>query len=158
MAAPGDTGEMIEEMMRHGAAIAQMEERVGSQVTLPPGAEEGEFKPTAQGMTASPHAILADQSGVRFMSEGGSYMAYCKAMLERNKVVPAVPSWAVFDNQYMRSYMLAGPMPGARKPQRWYDEGYLKKADTIEDLARQLNIDAARLRATVERQRPVGQG
>src|SRR3546814_9683806 len=31
MAAPGDTGEMIEEMMRHGAAIAQMEERVGNQ-------------------------------------------------------------------------------------------------------------------------------
>jgi hypothetical protein len=50
------------------------------------------------------------------------------------------------------------PDAGARKPQRWYDEGYLKKADTIEDLARQLNIDAARLRATVERQRPVGQG
>src|SRR3546814_16611636 len=36
MAAPGDTGEMIEEMMRHGAAIAQMEERVGNQQTHPP--------------------------------------------------------------------------------------------------------------------------
>jgi 3-oxosteroid 1-dehydrogenase len=151
MAAPGDTGEMIEEMMRQGAAIAQMEERVGNQVTLPPGAEESEAKPTAQGMTASPHAILVDQSGVRYMNEGGSYMAYCKAMLERNKVVPAVPSWAVFDNQYMRNYMLAGTMPGSKKPQRWYDEGYLKKADTIEELARQLNIDAAALKGTVER-------
>jgi 3-oxosteroid 1-dehydrogenase len=151
MAAPGDTGEMIEEMMRHGAAIAQMEERVGCQVTLPPGAEESEFKPTAQGMTASPHVILVDQSGVRYMNEGGSYMAYCKAILERNKTVPAVPSWAVFDSQYMRKYMLAGTMPGSTKPQRWYDEGYLRKADTIEELARKLNIDPARLRATVER-------
>jgi 3-oxosteroid 1-dehydrogenase len=151
MAAPGDTGEMIEEMMRHGAAIAQMEERVGTQVTLPPGAEESEFKPTAQGMTASPHAILVDQSGVRYMNEGGSYMAYCKGMLARNKVVPAVPSWAVFDNQYMRKYMLAGTMPGSTKPQRWYDEGYLKKADTVEELARQLKIDSAALKATVER-------
>jgi 3-oxosteroid 1-dehydrogenase len=120
---------MIEEMMRHGAAIAQMEERVGCQVTLPPGAEESEFKPTAQGMTASPHVILVDQSGVRYMNEGGSYMAYCKAILERNKTVPAVPSWAVFDSQYMRKYMLAGTMPGSTKPQRWYDEGYLRKAD-----------------------------
>ena len=94
MASPGDTGEMIEEMMRQGAAIAQMEERVGCQVTLPPGAEDSEFKPTAQGMTASPHVILVDQSGVRYMNEGGSYMAYCKAMLERNKTVSAVPSWA----------------------------------------------------------------
>lgn len=151
MAAPGDTGEMIEEMMRQGAAIAQMEERVGCQVTLPPGALESEFKPTAQAMTASPHAILVDQSGVRYMNEGGSYMAYCKTMLERNKTVPAVPSWAVFDSQYMRNYMLAGTMPGSQKPQRWYDEGYLKKADSIEQLAQQLRTDPATLKATVGR-------
>ena len=151
MAAPGDTGEMIEEMMRHGAAIAQMEERVGCQVTLPPGALESEAKPTAQAVTAAPHAILVDQSGVRYMNEGGSYMAYCKAMLERNKVVPAVPSWAVLDSQYLRNYMLAGTMGGTNKPQRWYDEGYLKKADTIEALAQQLNIEPATLKGTVDR-------
>ena len=151
MAAPGDTGEIIEEMVRCGAAIAQMEERVGCQLTLPPGSEGSELKPTVQGMTASPHAILVDQSGVRYMNEGGSYMAYCKAMLERNKVVPAVPSWAVVDSQYMRYYMFAGTMAGSTKPQRWYDEGYLKKADTIEELARQLNIDSATLKGTVER-------
>jgi 3-oxosteroid 1-dehydrogenase len=85
------------------------------------------------------------------MNEGGSYMAYCKAMLERNKVVPAVPSWAVFDSQYVRNYMLAGTMPGSKKPQRWYDEGYLKKSDAIEELARHLNIDPGTLKATVAR-------
>jgi 3-oxosteroid 1-dehydrogenase len=151
MCAPGDTGEMIEEMMRHGAIIAQMEERVGCQMTLPPGAEDSESKPGVQGMTASPHVILVDQSGVRYVNEGGSYMAYCKAMLERNKVVPAVPSWAVFDNQYMRNYMLAGTMPGSKKPQRWYEEGYLKKGETIEELARLLRIDPNTLQATVGR-------
>jgi 3-oxosteroid 1-dehydrogenase len=151
MATPGDTGEMIEEMMRHGAVVAQMNERVGNQQTLPPGAEESEIKAGVQGMTASPHVILVDQSGVRYMNEGGSYMAYCKAMLERNKTVPAVPSWAVFDSQYMRKYMLAGTMPGSKKPQQWYESGYLKKADTIEALAHQLNIDPATLKATVDR-------
>ena len=151
MAAPGDTGEMIEEMERHGAVLAQMQERVGTQVTLPPGAEDSEAKPTAQGITAAPHAILVDQSGVRYMNEGGSYMAYCKAMLERNKTIPAVPSWAVLDSQYMRNYMLAGTMAGSAKPQRWFDDGYLKKADSIEALARQLNIEPATLRATVDR-------
>ena len=102
-------------------------------------------------MTASPHAILVDQTGVRYMNEGGSYMAYCKQMLERNKTIPSVPSWAVFDSQYMRKYMLAGTMPGSRKPQRWYDEGYLKQADSIEGLARQLEIDPGALKATIER-------
>lgn len=151
MAIAGDTGEMIEEMMRHGAAIAQMNERVGNQQTLPPGAEDNEAKPTAQALTASPHVILVDQSGVRYMNEGGSYMAYCKAMLERNKTVPAVPSWAVFDSQYMRKYMLAGTMPGSEKPQHWYDQGYLKKGNTIEELARQIKIEPATLKDTVER-------
>jgi 3-oxosteroid 1-dehydrogenase len=151
MAAPGDTGEMIEEMMRHGAAVAQMEERVGNQQTLPPGAENSEAKPTAQALTAAPHCILVDQSGVRYMNEGGSYMAYCKAMLARDKTVPAVPSWAVLDSQYMRKYLFAGTMPGAAKPQQWYDSGYLKKADSIEALAQSLNIDPATLRKTVDR-------
>jgi 3-oxosteroid 1-dehydrogenase len=151
MAAPGDTGEMIEEMMRHGAAVAQMDERVGNQQTLPPGAEDSEAKPTAQAMTASPHCILVDGSGVRYLNEGGSYMAYCKAMLERNKTVPAVPSWAVFDSQYLRKYMLAGTLPGSAKPQAWYDSGYLKKADSLAALAGLLNIDTATLEATVAR-------
>jgi 3-oxosteroid 1-dehydrogenase len=151
LAPPGDTGEMIEEMMRHGAAIAQMEERVGHQITLPPGSESSEFKPTVQRLTAAPHAILVDQSGVRYMNEGGSYMAYCKAMVERNQEVPAVPSWAVFDSQYMRKYMLAGTLPGSSKPRNWYDSGYLRKAHTIEELARQLKIEPATLKATIER-------
>ncbi|MFP5304906.1 MAG: FAD-dependent oxidoreductase [Gammaproteobacteria bacterium] len=151
MAAPGDTGEMIEEMLRIGAAVAQMDERVGNQQTLPPGAEDAEAKPTAQAMTASPHCILVDGSGVRYLNEGGSYMEDCKRMLERHKSVPAVPSWAVFDSQYMDKYMLAGTMPGSPKPQHWYDSGYLKKADTIEELARRLDIEPATLKSTVER-------
>lgn len=151
MATPGDTGEMIEEMMRHGAAIAQMEERVGNQQTHPPGAADGEVKPTAQALTASPHVILVDQSGVRYMNEGGSYMAYCKAMLERHKTVPAVPSWAVFDSQFFSKYMFAGTMPGKEKPRHWYQQGYLKKADSLEALARELNMSPSTLAATVER-------
>jgi 3-oxosteroid 1-dehydrogenase len=144
----GDTGEMIEEMMRHGAAIAQMEEMVGHQSTVPPGPISGAMRPSVQSLTAGPHAILVDQTGVRYMSEGGSYMAYCQTMLQRPN---SSPSYAIFDSYVMRNYMLAGTMPGSRKPQDWYDTGYLKKADTIEDLARQLNVDPATLKATVDR-------
>ncbi len=151
LASPGDTGEMIEEMLRHGAAPAQLEEFVGFQATVPPGYENEEFKPGMQGMTAAPHAILVDRSGVRYMNEGGSYMAYCKGMLERDREVPAVPSWAIFDSQHIRKYMLAGTMPGSEKPQEWYDSGYLKKAATLEDLARQIEVDPAVLVSTVAR-------
>ena len=53
-----------------------MEEMVGFQTTLPPGSENDVVKPGVQNMTAAPHAILVDQSAVRYMNEGGSYMAY----------------------------------------------------------------------------------
>lgn len=149
--AEGDTGEMILEMMRHGAAIAQMEEMVGNQMSIPPGVEDAPIKPVVQGMTAAPHAILVDQSGARYMNEGGSYMAYCKGMLERNREVPAVPSWAILDSQFLRQYMLAGTMPGTRKPDRWYEEGFLRKADTIVELADLLNIHPSTLSETVRR-------
>jgi 3-oxosteroid 1-dehydrogenase len=151
MASPGDTGEMIEEMMRIGAATAQMDERVGNQCTLPPGFENLDLKPAAQSITAKPHAILVDQTGVRYMTEGGSYMQYCKEMLARNKSVPAIPSYAILDTQYMAKYMLAGTFPGSPKPQAWFDSGYLKKADTIEGLAQQLKMEPTTLKQTVDR-------
>ena len=62
-----------------------------------------------------------------------------------------MPSWALFDAQYMRKYILAGTMPGTKKPPRWYEEGYLKTADSIEGLAASLQVDPATLKATVER-------
>jgi 3-oxosteroid 1-dehydrogenase len=150
-AADGDTGEMIREMERLGAAIGQMEEMVGYQSTIPPGAETGYIKPPAQSLTAKPHAILVDQSGVRYQNEGGSYMAFCKAMLQRNKTVPAVPSWAIFDARFIADYMLAGTMPGANKPAAWTEQGYLRQAGSIEELAAKLDIDPAMLRSTVDR-------
>jgi len=128
-----------------------MEEMVGNQMSIPPGMEEAAVKPVVQGVTASPHAILVDQSGLRYMNEGGSYMAYCQGMLARNKTVPAVPSWAIMDSQFMKNYALITPLPGTKKPQEWYDSGFLKKADTIEELAGLLNIDPATLRGTVDR-------
>jgi 3-oxosteroid 1-dehydrogenase len=149
--AEGDTGEMIREMMRHGAAIAQMEEMVGNQMSIPPGMENDAVKPVVQGVTAAPHAILVDQTGVRYMNESGSYMTYCQGMLARHKIAPAVPSWAIMDTQFMKNYPLVTPFPTTKRPQEWFDSGYMKRAETIEELATMLKIEPATLRATVDR-------
>lgn len=150
-ALPTDTGEMIQEMQRLGAALAQMDEMVGNQCVLPPESQEGEIQFGAQAITAKPHAILVDQQGQRYMNEGGSYMAYCKAMLVRNNTVPAVPSWAIFDSQFLSKYMIAGTMPGKKKPAAWYSSGFLKKADSLQELAGLLSIPESLLESTVER-------
>ena len=66
---------------------------VGYQSALAPGWETDYVKPTGQPLTGRPGAILVDQSGVRYLNEGGSYELYCQKMIERNRTVPAVPSW-----------------------------------------------------------------
>lgn len=149
--AEGDTGEMIQEMMRHGAAIAQMDSFIGSPLSLPPGSEAAPIKPGAQGITAAPHAILVDQSGIRYLNEGGSYTEYCQRMIERNKQKPAIPSYAIFDSRVMKNVMIGGTMPGSKKPDSWTEQGYLRTADTIEGLAESLNIEPVTLRKTVDR-------
>jgi 3-oxosteroid 1-dehydrogenase len=146
-AAPGDTGDMHLELMRIGAAMAQMEEMVGNQMTLPPGAGPQGI----QMQLAKPNAFLADQSGQRYMNEGGSYMAFCQGMLARHETVPAVPSWMVMDSRFLRTYMLANSMPGTSKPKAWLDEGYLRKGATIEALASACGMDPGKLKATTER-------
>jgi len=146
--ASGDTGEMIEAGMRAGAAIAQMDQRVGSPCALPP--ENPAMKPGMQGDIAKPHSIVVDQTGERYMRESSSYMEIAKAMLARNKQAPANPSWMILDSQYLEKYMLAGKMPG-KKPKNWTSENFLLAGDTIEALASACKIEPARLKATVER-------
>ncbi|MCB2078015.1 MAG: FAD-dependent oxidoreductase [Novosphingobium sp.] len=146
--APGDTGDMHRELMRIGAHMAQMDEFVGNQMVLPPGAVEAAG---VQPQITKPHSILVDQTGQRYMNEGGSYMLFCQGMLERHEQVPAVPSWWIVDSQFMRTYMIADTMPGSQKPKEWFDSGFMKKADTIGELAVACGIDPASLEATVER-------
>ena len=146
-AAPGDTGDMHRELMRHGAAMAQMDEMIGCQMTLPPG-----MGPQAmQQQIGKPHAFMVDQSGMRYMSEAGSYMEFCQKILRRHRETPAIPSWMIFDSQFMSDYMLANTMPGTAKPQEWIDEKYLRQGITIEELAVACNIPPDTLRMTVDR-------
>lgn len=146
-AAPGDTGDMHRELIRIGARMAQMDEFIGNQMTVPPG-----VGPVAvQQQLCKPHAFLVDQSGERYMNECGSYMEFCQRMLERHRTVPAIPSWMIFDHRFIQDYMLGSSMPGVKKPVRWYDERYLRQGSTIEALAAECGIDPAVLRATTER-------
>ena len=146
---PGDTGEMIEEAMRIGGAVAQMEEMVGAQIALPPGRTD--MLPMVQSDVSSPHSIIVDQTGVRYMREAQSYMKFCQEMFARHKIAPAVPSWLVMDSQYLRKYMLAGSMPGVRKPKTWFDSGFLRRGATLPELAGACAMDPAKLTASVER-------
>lgn len=147
----GDTGEMIEEMERAGGVLAQMDQVVGYQATLAPGWEDAYVAPGAQGLTGKPHAILVDQSGERYMNEGGSYELYCENMRKRNETVPAVPSWAIFDRQYVEKYKVADKFIDRKIPKGWVESGYLHIADSVEQLAASIAVNSANLARTLER-------
>jgi 3-oxosteroid 1-dehydrogenase len=72
-------------------------------------------------------------------------------MVKRDREVPAVPSWAILDQTYMDRYPLANGGLGKKIPENWVSSGYIKQANSIEELAVLLKIEPARLRSTVDR-------
>ena len=145
--APGDTGDMHRELTRIGAWMAQMDEMVGNQMTVPPGCDE---PAGIQMQLAKPHAFLVDQTGIRYMNEGGSYMEFCQRIIARNRIAPAIPSWWIMDTDFLSKHMLAETLPGVNKPKSWTETGYLKQGETIEELAQACGIDPAALRKTTD--------
>jgi 3-oxosteroid 1-dehydrogenase len=115
-----------------------------------PGYEQGYVRPPIQSVTGKPRSILVDQSGVRYLNEGGSYELYCQTMLERNKTVPAVPSWAIFDATFAAKYPIGG-VKMKKYYAMWKEAGYLKEAATVEELAGLIGCDPATLRSTIDR-------
>jgi 3-oxosteroid 1-dehydrogenase len=146
-----NTGDLHRAMERAGGVLAQMDEMVGFQSSRAPGWEQAYVIPGMQAVTAKPHSILVDQTGQRYLNEGGSYELYCQSMRERDRVAPAVPSWAIMDAQYMAKYSLADRMGGGAVKPAWLESGWLKQGATIEELAGKIGVDPAALKTTVER-------
>ncbi|MWA04858.1 FAD-binding protein [Actinomadura sp. LD22] len=144
---PGDSGEVIETAMRHGAAVDMMDEAWWIPSSIPPGG-----KPMfAVYERSKPYAIMVDGQGERFCNEAASYMEVGRHMYERHaQGISAVPSWWITDSRNRKRY-LWGTTPGGVTPKKWLESGYLKRADTIEELARLCGIEPSRLRATVDR-------
>ena len=146
VANPGDTGEVIETAIKHGAATDLMDEAWWIPTTvLPDGSPLYIVYERSK-----PHGIIVDGAGRRYCNEAASYMEVGQKMYERNASVPAIPSWFVMDSRHRRQYMW-GLSPRGVTPKDWVSAGYMRRAGTIEDLAAQCNIDPKALTETVER-------
>jgi succinate dehydrogenase/fumarate reductase flavoprotein subunit len=95
--------------------------------------------------------IAVDRRGRRFISEARSYHDFVIAMLDACREDPEASAWLVCDSVAIRQYGLgrAPPPPGRLSP--FVASGYLKRASSLAELARQCGIDAAGLEATVAR-------
>ncbi len=153
MVNPGDTGEMIEAMMRLGGAVRFMDESWWLPSSfLPDGTLAGFHSPND---ISKPHCILVGKDGKRFANESCGYMELGQAMYRAG----AVPAWAIFDMRHRKTYPFGTLLLPGRVPKALLANGYLKRADSIEALAAQCGIDSAGLTETVVRfNRFVAQG
>jgi len=131
---PGDTGEVMRMAMALGADIDCMEEAWWTPGSLLPDGKYGGFH--VPGESGKPHIIIVGPDGKRVGNEAGSYMEFGQRMYARG----AVPSWAILESRALKHYSW-GPVIGGKSPQPFVDNGYLVKADTIEDLAHKCGID-----------------
>jgi 3-oxosteroid 1-dehydrogenase len=141
----GDTGEVLQAAMRLGARTDLLDEAwwLPSVFIADGGAVAGSLGVGRQ----RPGAIYVDSTGRRFCNESNSYVEVGKAMYA-NK---AVPCWMVFDHGYVRRYV-AGANPLKRRlPAELIQRGAVKRGDTINDLAHQIEVPAEGLAFTIER-------
>jgi 3-oxosteroid 1-dehydrogenase len=140
---PGDTGEVLETAMHLGAKTDLLDEAWWTPFPSPALGNS-----SLSAARQRPGTIFVDANGKRFCNESNSYVEVGKAMYADD----AVPCWLIFDDGYRRRYSLStASLPGRQIPKEWIDDGLIRKADTIEDLARQIGVDPAGLITTVRR-------
>ncbi len=96
-----------------------------------------------------PGFLAVDRTGQRFVNEAPSYDGFVRAMYARGP--EAVPCFLVADARAVERYGIGLVLPGGWRLRRLLREGYLKRSDTIEDLAHALSVPPKTLAATVSR-------
>lgn len=139
---PGDTGEMIQIAQKHGAALDLMDQAWWVPGTLDPDGGPARMHNTD---ISKPHCIIVNRQGKRILNESGSYMENGQRLYRND-----VPAYVILDSRHRKRYAWGYHPPG-KTPQEWFDSGFIKKADTIDELAQKAGIDPAGLKAEVEK-------
>jgi len=166
---PGDTrfsstpeeanrGEMLEAGMALGAATEFTETGWWVPTMSLPLDEVSNFEEIHQAVfdVGRPHSVCVNRNGDRFVDEACGYDRFGNAMLEDQLRTGAnTPCWLIFDATFRYKFTAGGIMPTAlmpdRKiPQAWWDH-YIFRAPGLRELADKIDLDPAKLEATVAR-------
>lgn len=141
---PGNLGSAIALGQQAGAALELMDDAWWGASVI--GADGGDPS-FIVGERALPYSIMVDAKGDRFANEAESYVDLGHHMLEHDK---DGSYWIIGDARHARRYMRTYAMD-PRTNKKLAAEGSMAKRGTIEELARELRMEPARLRATVDR-------
>jgi succinate dehydrogenase/fumarate reductase flavoprotein subunit len=98
-----------------------------------------------------PGLITVNTLGKRFMNEGASYVDYVNGLIGQARPDGDASAWLIGDHRAVRTYGIGIVKPSPVPYKHWIRAGYLKKGDTIEDLAHEIAVPPEALRATIER-------
>ncbi len=148
-AAPdGQLGQGIAIGEKAGGALGMMDDAWwGATTANPDGEDQHGFVLNER---SDPWSIVIDQQGNRYLNESESYIDFGHHMFERDKTVPAIPSWMILDHRHSTHFLNnALLVPGAAK--KLLAKGELVIADTLEELAEKMSVDKETFFATIER-------
>ncbi len=149
--APRNQGEGFVLANEQGAAFSIMHWKLVAQLGYSVPGEAVDGQPIARTAGARelayPHSVLVNRAGRRFADEAafGDVTTNLRRFDADSHRLVNVPCYFIFDSQYLRKYGLQPLTPGAPPP------AWLPRAESLEELAAMLEIDADRLCSTVER-------
>lgn len=144
-----NVGQGIQLGIDAGAAVERMGDAWWTPVTRVPRSDKAWVLVVEKNL---PGGIFVNRQAKRFTNEAAPYLDVALAMYGGD----AVPvCWLVFDARFRRSYPVGPLAPGWAMPDarigRKFREEFLRIAPTLDALAEKLGLDAAALKATVDR-------
>ncbi|NNH74272.1 FAD-binding protein [Nocardia uniformis] len=101
---------------------------------------------------SQPGAIIVNSNGERFVNESAPYVNVVHKMYEDEAAgTGTIPAHFIFDQNFRDRYLFLGNFPKRPLPQKYYDSGIIKSADTLAELAAKIGVPADRLAASVQR-------
>lgn len=146
-----NTGDGLRMAVTAGATLNEDAGQPGAwvPVSLVP-RRDGSFHPFPHFIDrAKPGLIAALPSGRRFANEADGYHDVLCRLLEATPAGELPEAWLICDHLFLRRYGLGHVRPAPVPYGRHITIGYLKRADTIDALARQCGIDVLNLRKTI---------
>lgn len=142
--APGNTGDALQAGIAIGAATDLLDE-----AWYVPGLVQPDGRPTFH--TGTRGGIWVNAAGERFVNETRPYdqAGHEIVRLHMTTGVSHIPAHWVFDQRQLDRDSFGGPSDQPVSPE-WFASGALKKADTLEELAKLIDVPLEALRKTID--------
>lgn len=106
---------------------------------------------------AKPGLIAVTAKGLRFANEANSYHDFMQDLLAATPTGQPPEAWLVCDHHFIRYYGLGAVKPAPMPLGPWLKNDYLKRGQSLAELAQACGIDAQVLQASVQRYNALAQ-